>query len=190
MDDQTLRSLLAFMQKAENLKNILRSAYTSQGRRESSAEHSWRLALLVLILSEFFTGTDSHKLLKLAVVHDLGEAISGDIPATEQSAVDGKSASELEAMRSLCACLPEDIRNELLDLWNEYEAGQTPEARIIKGLDKLETIMQHNQGQNPPDFNYAFNLHYGKQYMAYDSLLEQIRAVLDVDTNRRLREKG
>lgn len=182
MDHTTLTGILSFMRKAENLKNTLRSAHTSNGRCESSAEHSWRLCLFVLVIGKFFEGINTDKLLKLAVVHDLGEAISGDIPAIHQSATPGKSDMERQGMRELCSDLPPDLKTELLALWDEYEDASTPEAQIIKGLDKLETIIQHNQGKNPPDFDYEFNLAYGQEYMGFHSLLTQVREILDKET--------
>jgi putative hydrolase of HD superfamily len=76
-------------------------------------------------------------------------------------------------------------RDEILALWDEYEAAQSAEARLAKALDKLETIMQHNQGQNPADFDYRFNLEYGKRYTTGDPLIESIREVLDRETAQR-----
>lgn len=185
MDYSALTGIMAFLRKAENLKNTLRSAYTSNGRRESSAEHSWRLCLLVLATGGFFEGIDVGKLLRLAVVHDLGEAVSGDISAVDQTAAIGKSELERHGMLEICADLPPDLQIELLSLWDEYEAASTPEARIIKGLDKLETIAQHNQGKNPPEFDYEFNLAYGQEYMDFHPLLRQIRDILDGETRRK-----
>jgi putative hydrolase of HD superfamily len=64
---------------------------------------------------------------------------------------------------------------------------QTPEAKLAKGLDKLETIMQHNQGHNPSDFDYAFNLEYGRRFTSDDSRLASLRAILDRETSARAR---
>ncbi len=185
MDHNMLAGIIVFMRKAENLKNTLRSAHTSNGRHESSAEHSWRLCLFVMVISKFFDGIDADKLLRLAVIHDLGEAVCGDIPAIHQIASTGKATVERLGMCELCADLPPDLQAELLALWDEYDTASTPEARIIKGLDKLETISQHNQGRNPPDFDYAFNLAYGQEYMDFHPLLKQIRAILDGETRIR-----
>lgn len=183
MDPTRLSEIIGVIQRAENLKNTLRSAYTSKGRHESTAEHTWRLGLMVMIFSRYLKGADEHKLLRLALIHDLGEAVCGDIPANLQSEEDGKSASERGGLFELCAGLPEDMRSEFMALWDEYEAGETLEAKMVKGLDKLETIMQHNQGQNPPEFDYTFNLSYGRQYTSGHPLLEQIRELMDKATS-------
>ncbi len=182
MKDDVLSGLVAFMQKAENLKNTMRSAHTSDGRRESTAEHSWRLCLLVMVISRYFDGIDAGKLLRLAVIHDLGEAICGDIPANLQQPEDNKSDTERAGMLELVAPLPKELQAELLALWDEYDQAATPEAKIIKALDKLETISQHNQGKNPADFDHWFNLSYGQEYMDAHPLLRQLREILDRDT--------
>jgi putative hydrolases of HD superfamily len=70
-------------------------------------------------------------------------------------------------------------------LWDEYEQARTPEARAAKALDKLETIIQHNQGANPPDFDYLFNLDYGRKYTRAEPLFAQLRELVDADTRRR-----
>lgn len=186
MNQAHLGEYIAFIQRAENLKNTLRSAHTSNGRQESSAEHSWRLCLLIMTFSRYFEGADANKLLRLAVIHDLGEAICGDIPAIAQPEDNDKSVSEREGMCALCAGLPEATRMEFLMLWDEYESATTLEARLVKGLDKLETLMQHNQGKNPPDFvDYNFNLSYGQEYTFFHPVLDQIRKPIDLETQEK-----
>jgi putative hydrolase of HD superfamily len=73
-------------------------------------------------------------------------------------------------------------------LWDEYEAAESPEAKLAKALDKLETIMQHNQGRNPAGFDYRFNLGYGRQHTADNPLIARVRAILDEETEARARE--
>jgi len=81
------------------------------------------------------------------------------------------------------------LRDEIVELWDEYEAATTPEARLAKALDKLETILQHTQGDNPPGFDYRFNLGYGREYTAGDPLIEAMRRILDEETERRAEEE-
>lgn len=186
MDHNGLQGCLTFLQQAERLKDTLRSGHTSSGRRESTAEHSWRLALFAMLLEDQLPGLDMARILKLCVVHDLGEAIHGDIPATAQVAgVPDKSARERADLATLAAPLPARLRDNLLALWDEYDAAATPEARIVKGLDKLETMVQHNQGNNPADFDYAFNLGYGTQHTARHPLLAALRELVDAATRER-----
>jgi putative hydrolases of HD superfamily len=181
MTEEDLRATLQFLREAERLKNVMRTSWTSAGQRESVAEHSWRLSLMALVLGPAFPGVDMAKLLKLCVVHDLGEAIGGDISATLQPP-EGKAQQERLDLLRLVGPLPLAPREEIVALWDEYEAAGTPEARLAKALDKLETILQHNQGRNPPSFDYRFNLGYGRRYTADDSMIVSLRRMLDEDT--------
>jgi len=194
MDDARLTGILDFLRAAEKLKTTVRSGYTSAGDQESVAEHTWRLCLMALVLAHEFPDVDFAKLVKICVIHDLGEAIGGDVPAPEQArraaagAVGGKSASERRDLLALVEPLPDGPRSEIIALWDEYEAAETPEARLAKALDKLETILQHTQGRNPPDFDYRFNLGYARQHTASPPLIAAIRDVLDRRTEERARE--
>jgi len=168
IDPDRLHGIIRFIQNAERLKSTLRSGHTSQGRPESTAEHSWRLCLLVSLFDRELGDCDRLKLIKMCIVHDLGEAISGDVPAIHQSANDGRA----------------DLRTEIIELWPDYNEGGSPEAIFAKGFDKLETMMQHNIGLNPPDFDYAFNLGYGVRQTARHPLLRRFREIVDGETRR------
>lgn len=185
MSPADLHGCLEFLRGAERLKSTLRSGHTSSGRPESTAEHTWRLCLMAMVFRTEFEALDFTKVLKLCVIHDLGEAISGDIPAVMQHNTPDKSANERADLLTLMQPLPAAIQTEFLALWEDYEYAGSPEARMVKGLDKLETILQHNQGKNPPDFDYAFNLGYGQKHMDTHPLLRQMRDVLDLDTQSR-----
>ena len=180
---ERLSQILNFLREAELLKSTLRSGHTASGRQESVAEHTWRLCLLVIVLAPEFPDVDAHRLMKICLVHDLGEALQGDIPAPLQPNID-KSKSEREDLLELLSSLPKLQRSEILKLWEEYDQAVTPEARLAKAFDKLETLLQHTQGQNPPDFDYAFNLDYGRKYTELFSQTRQLRAWIDEETRR------
>ncbi|MGE5925818.1 MAG: HD domain-containing protein [Gemmatimonadota bacterium] len=184
--DAGLEGVLAFLREAERLKTVRRSGWTSAGEQESVAEHTWRLCLMALVLYDRDTTVDLGRLLRICLVHDLGEAIGGDIPAPEQRG--SKSAEERDDLLALLAPLPPSVREDIVSLWDDYESGGSREARLAKGLDKLETILQHTQGRNPDDFDYRFNLGYGRGHTGHDPLLAEIRARLDADTVRRAEE--
>lgn len=184
---EKLEHYLRFMREAERLKNVLRSAHTSTGRHESTAEHTWRLALLALVLADEKPELDQQRVLAMCLVHDLGEAYEGDIPAVEQSDPAVKAAAELSAMERLAPQLPDAAAGRIRALWEEYEACATPEARWVKALDKAETILQHNQGANPAGFDYDFNLTYGAEWFRDDALLRELRSLLDAETARHVR---
>jgi len=194
MDATELTGVLDFLRAAERLKSTVRSGYTSTGEPESVAEHTWRLCLMALVLRPAFPDVDFAKLVKICIIHDLGEAIHGDVPAPEQArraaagALGGKAEQERRDLLELLGPLPAALREEITALWDEYETARSPEARIAKGLDKLETIMQHNQGLNPAGFDYRFNLGYGRQHTADIPLIAQVREILDRETEARARE--
>jgi putative hydrolase of HD superfamily len=186
----TLDGVLDFLRSAERLKTVTRSGWTSAGQRESVAEHTWRLCLMAMVLYGRTERIDLGKLLRMCLIHDLGEAIGGDIPAPQQQQGGrGKAEGERADLQQLIAPLSEAVRTEITDLWEEYEAAETAEARVAKGLDKLETILQHTQGSNPDDFDYGFNLAYGQRYTSADPLLAELRARLDAETLRRAAER-
>lgn len=191
MNETELAGVLEFLRQAECLKAVKRSAFTSTGEVESVAEHSWRVALMAIVLAHQFPDVDASRLVRMCIVHDLGEAIGGDIPAPEQArrlasgAAEGKAIAERRDLLTLLEPLPPPLRDEIVALWDEYEVAETPTARLAKALDKLETILQHTQGLNPPSFDYRFNLDYGRKHTAAPPLIAAMRAVLDRATEDR-----
>ena len=188
MTPTEIAGLLDFLRHAERLKDTVRSGYTSGGRQESVADHTWRLCLMALLLHDRFPDVDFARLVKICIVHDLGEAVGGDIPAPEQAEAGGKAEQERRDLLDLLAPLPPHQRKEITALWDEYEAAATPEARLAKALDKLETLLQHTQGANPPDFDYRFNLGYGRRYTSGEPTIETIRKILDAETELQTEE--
>ena len=195
MTETEIAGLIEFLRNAERLKTVTRSAYTSTGDVESVAEHSWRVALMATLLAPQFPEVDAARLVRMCLVHDLGEAIGGDIPAPEQArrraegATEGKSAAERRDLLMLLSPLPPALRDDITGLWDDYEAAQSPEARLAKAIDRLETILQHTQGRNPPAFDYRFNLTYGREHTSSPPLIAAIREILDRATEVRARSE-
>ena len=121
-----------------------------------------------------------------AAIGDFTDWTSWAILPLNAALVSMASNGAFAAVKRAAASLPEKSGRELCKLWEEYNACETPEARLVKALDKAETILQHNQGANPPEFDYAFNLEYGKKYFEYDPLLRNLRALLDEQTRERV----
>ena len=200
MISDDLIGILDFIRAAEALKTAARSGWTSAGERESVAEHSWRVSLMALVLHPAFPGVDFARLARPCIVHDLGAAIGGDVPAPEQARRGGsKAEDERRDLLQLVTLLSAPAAAGIAALWDEYEAAATPEARLAKALDKLETILQHTQGRNPADFDYRFNLSDGRRFTDdHPLLLElrelrellELRAMLDEQTEQRARESG
>lgn len=129
-----LEGVLDFLRAAEQLKVRTRSAYTSEGKPETVAEHSWRLCLMALALRDEFPDVNFERLLAICVVHDLGEAIRGDVPAPVQAEclardpTAHKSASEREDLLAVLSPLSPSVRARITALWDEYEAASTRDA--------------------------------------------------------------
>ncbi|RNB82391.1 HD domain-containing protein [Brevibacillus fluminis] len=182
--------ILSFVKELERLKDQQRTAWTGMARRESIAEHSWRLTMFALILEDYFPDVDCDKVLRMCLIHDLGECYDGDVSATIPVDKAEKERKEEAAITTLSQPLASRTRQKLLALWHEYNAAETKEAKLAKALDKMETILQHNQGKNPSDFNYVFNLDYGRSAAQFDPLLASLRELIDQETMARARENG
>lgn len=185
MNMNEINGILAFLREAERLKNVYRTSWTSGGQQESTASHTWRVCLIALVLEGYFPELNIGHLLKMCIVHDLGEAIGGDVPAIHQSSAAPKADRERADLLVLLEPLPERIKDDIIALWDEYEGAATPEARVAKALDKLETLLQHNQGTNPPDFDYVFNIDYGRKFTDAVPLAAELRAIIDVETKQK-----
>ena len=181
-----IEQYLRFIKEAERLKAVTRTAWTHDGRRESTAEHSWRLALFAGLAAGRLPGLNREKVLMMSLIHDMGELYGGDISAALCPDPQEKTDEESRAVRKAFSLLPEREAESLLALWREYNANATPEARLVKALDKAETIIQHNQGRNPEAFDYRFNLGYGKEYFEGSGFLRELRTLLDEETAAKL----
>jgi putative hydrolases of HD superfamily len=176
--------IVQFLRDAERLKNVYRTSWTSGGQPESTASHTWRLCLSALVFARSFPEVNVERLLKMCIIHDLGEAIGGDIPAIYQNVNAPKAGQERKDLLRLLQPLPAVLQEEIVELWDEYEAAATPEAKVAKALDKLETLMQHNQGANPPDFDYLFNVGYARKFTDAVPLIAEIRKSIDEETRQ------
>ena len=184
---KNLNKYMDFIKAAEGLKSVTRTAWTSEGRRESTAEHSWRLALMAAVFLEEFSQLDKYKVILMALIHDMGEIYTGDISANSVFSSKEKEEAERRDIQEVFRMLPDRHRDFYISLWEEYESGVTPEARFVKAFDKGETILQHIHGKNPEGFDYKFNLSYGKKYFQGDEKLEEIREFLDEETKEKIR---
>lgn len=144
MDD--VQRILSFLALSERLKCELRHSWLSNGRQESVAEHSWQMALMALLVHRHLARpVDIEKTLKMVLVHDLVEAVVGDVPFFDTGERKRqKVRREQEAIGTIRAALDAATGQEVHDLWQEYEAKDTAEARFATALDHLEVQVQHN----------------------------------------------
>ena len=184
---QELQKIYQFFKDIEPLKDTLRTGITQQGRAESVAEHSWRLATMAIILCpRYFPELDLKKVMTMCLIPDLGEIINGDIPAPLHANIPDKSLEERQDFKQVISVLPEPISNDLLDAWDTYEHASSREARFVKAIDKIESIMQNNQGNDAPDFDHAFDLTYGQKYMDVDPIILKLREMVDAETKAKI----
>lgn len=144
---QNIENIFEFLAYAERLKWTLRYCVTSANRKESTAEHSWRLALFVLLIGEDFKDKiDINHAVKLALFHDLPEAIVWDsdayYTAQENNWTLKKEKKEEEAMKKLSKILGENLWEKVFNYWKEYCDWETKEAQFVKALDKIECLNQ------------------------------------------------
>ena len=178
--------LLDILSVAEKLKCNTRHSYTSSGRKESVAEHSWRLALMALLLRDEFPEADMDRVLRMCIIHDLGEAFTGDIPAFEKSEGDGQREEAL--LEEWVGGFPAPCGPELLDLLREMDALETAEARIYKALDNLEAVIQHDEADISTwlPLEYELQLTYGAERVKASPYLQRLQAERDRRTLRKI----
>lgn len=181
-----VRKLIEILGIAENLKNNTRHSWTSKGRHESVAEHSWRLALFAYFLKDEFPEADMDKVVKMCIFHDMGEAFTGDIPSFHKTTQD--EAEESKQLYTWVDSLPNPYNIELRDLYEEMDAQETIEAQIYKALDKLEVIIQHNEADLSTwiPLEYTTNLNYGNENVAFSEYLKKLRKAINDDTVQKL----
>lgn len=181
-----IRGFIELMHTLEALKRNTRHSWLSDGRRESVAEHSWRLAAMALFLRDEFPHADMNRVIKMCLVHDIGEAFTGDVPAFAKT--DADELMEQEALAAFTAGLPEPYQSELAALFLEMDALETNEARIYKALDKMEAVLQHNEADIGTwlPLEYRENLDYGKQEAAFSDYLAALREMLRRNTARKI----
>jgi putative hydrolase of HD superfamily len=143
-----IKRVFDFLHKVENLKRTKRFKTVEDINGDSVADHAWRLALMTFVVAgELKIDVDVLKSLKIALAHDLPESITDDIDQKrkkiENISNEEKRLTEEKAMREIIQDLPSDLGQELLNLWLEYEEGETREARFVKALDKIEGLMTH-----------------------------------------------
>ena len=180
--------LLEALRTAECLKDATRHCYTSGGRRESVAEHSWRITLMAYWVSDEFPEADLEKLMKMCLIHDLGEAFTGDIPTFDKTEADEQKEGALlnEWVRSL----PQPFADEMKALYQEMEERKTLEARIYKALDNLEALIQHNESDISTwiPLEYDLQMTYGNDKVQFSDYLIKLRDEVRNDSKRKIAE--
>ena len=178
--------LLNALHTAERLKDTTRHCDTSGGRRESVAEHSWRVSLMAYWISDEFPEADMNKVIKMCLIHDLGECFTGDIPTFDKTEADEQREEQL--LREWVEQLPAPFREEMAELYQEMEARETTEAKIYKALDNLEAVIQHNEADifTWADHEYELQRTYGMDKVQFSEYMKALRQEVLEETEEKI----
>ncbi|MEQ6203938.1 HD domain-containing protein [Sulfitobacter sp. HNIBRBA2951] len=156
---QRLEQQIAFLNEADKLKQIMRGTTLCDGSRaENSAEHSWHLTLYALVLADQAgPEVDITRVIKMLILHDLVEIDAGDNPIFGDYDAKAMEAAEQIAADRIFGLLPNDLRDDLRAIWEEFEAAQSPSARFAKSLDRFQPPMQNlmSGGGSWTDYNVS-----------------------------------
>lgn len=176
------RMLLNTLTVAARLKDATRHSYTAGGRHESVAEHSWMMTLMAFFLRDEFPEADMDKVIRMCIIHDLGECFTGDIPAFDKTSA--HEAREDALLGEWVDQLPAPYAAEMRTLYAEMNARQTTEARIYKAIDGLEAVIQHNAADLGTWIPLEFELNktYADDKVAFSPYLTALREEIRRDT--------
>ena len=144
---ERLQQQMEFMAEVDKLKKIGRQSYlTDSSRKENDAEHSWHLAMMAVFLSEYAKeDVDVLHVISMVLIHDLVEIDAGDTYAYDTEGNKSKRAREEKAADRIFNILPDDQAQKVRDLWEEFEANETPEANFANALDRVQPIMLNHK---------------------------------------------
>lgn len=184
----TSQKFLQIIAQAAKLKVTPRHCYTEENRAESVADHSWRIALMAMLLSgeEEFRDVDMDRVIRMCLIHDLGESFTGDIPTFEKTDADTRTEDEL--FLAWVQSFPKPQREEWQALLAEMERLETREAKTYKALDKLEALISHNESDIATwlPLEYELQLTYGQENVQFSEYLRALRQEIDEWTRKKI----
>lgn len=186
----TQRQFIDFLNLVAPMKTTYRHNWTEQGRRESVADHSWRLALMPMLLEHDFPDVDINKVIRMCILHDIGESVTGDIPCFKKTMTDEET--EKSAIEKLLTNIPNDISAEFSALFTEMEELVTPEAKLYKALDNLEAVISHNEADIATwePHEYQLQLTHGSDKVTWSNWLIKLKEEIDSDTIKKIETKN
>jgi len=183
------RTLIETLSVAERLKDTTRHCYTRNGRHESVAEHSWMMTLMAFFMKDEFPDVDMDKVIKMCIIHDLGEAFTGDIPTFEKTAANEQTEEDL--LFRWVNSLPEKYSSEMIALYDEMAKRETVEAKVYKAIDGLEALIQHNISDLSTWIpkEYELNKTYADDKVAFSEYMKTVREEVRKDTLKKIGER-
>ena len=167
MQDLNLLKQIEFIKEIDKLKYIQRrTRLFNSDRHENDAEHSWHLAMMAIILAGHSNAAiDVLKVVKMVLIHDIVEIDAGDTFIYDTQKNHTNTEEELEAAKRIFGLLPADQAKELIEIWQEFEEGQTAEAKFAKSMDRLEPLLQNtsNNGGTWAEYNVDYQKVYDKK---------------------------
>ena len=187
MEQQKFLETLAITAR---LKDTTRHCYTAKGRHESVGEHTTQMALMAYFLRDEFPEVDMDKVIRMCLIHDLGECFTGDIPTFMKTSAD--EGKEDDLLGRWVNALPEPYRSEMTALYAEMAARETIEAKLYKALDGLEAVIQHNDSALDTwlPLEYELNLTYAADRVTFSPYLTALRAEIRRITEEKIAKES
>ncbi len=193
---EQLKSVLDVLKLAERLKFELRHSWLSNGRQESVAEHTWRMSLMAILIEPLLDQkVDFARMMKMIIIHDLVEAEAGDISVLDQIRnpeikIDKQNREEL-AIKRLRDMLNNTNGQEIFDLFYEFEAKETFEAKVANAIDKLEVQLQHNHADISTWEEIEYDLSFViSKHVAFDETFVLLKDLIEQQASDKLTSAG
>lgn len=182
------KKLIEILSTVSALKDNTRHSWTPKGRQESVAEHCWRLSLFAYFMKDEFPDADINKVMLMCIVHDIGEAFTGDIPSFLKSEND--EIEEQNALLNWVNSLPFPYNEELTEIYNEIQQQNTVEAKLFNALDKLEAAVSHNEADISTwiELEYTLNPEYGFKESQFSPYLKSFKEQTKADSLKKIED--
>jgi putative hydrolase of HD superfamily len=194
--DERLKKQLAFALEIDKEKNIFRQTHLSgHGRNENDAEHAWHMAIMAYVLREYSNEKiDVAKVMLMCLIHDIVEIDAGDTYAYDAEKLKTQTARENAAKERIFSLLPDEQKEELIALFDEFEAFETPESKFAHAMDNLQPLMLNNSngGADWKEHEVTAQQVYGRQSktrLGSETLFEVVDSIIQKNiANGQIRE--